>query len=197
MCAWCSTTHAGDSYNCPADTEAESDVVTSAPDIREEKLLWEVIGMLRGIKEHVLATYPKENEMIPRSTAGQARQQQGQTRGAAASRSGLPYMNQKNMFDYLEVDIKYPAKIIDCKVNQNPSGNQSAVVVKLAIKGKTILWGLSTSNPSLEILTEMFGDDENDWAGKEFSMWLHEDEFDGRIWPTCGKSEKTKEEKKK
>lgn len=184
MCDWCSTTHNGDSYNCPEVTPEVEDF-SEGETVQDEQLMWAVIGAIRAITKKV-----REDTMIPRSTVGQSRQNpQGQTRGAAAPRTGLPYLNQKNMFDYLELNIKYPARIVDCKVNPNATGNQSPVILKLSIKGKSCLWGLSTSNPSLETLTEMFGDDENNWADKQFSMWLHEDEFDQRIWPTVGELE--------
>jgi len=132
--------------------------------------------------------------MIPRSTAGQQQSSQPAARGQA-TRPGLPYLNMKNMYDYLELDVKYPARIIECRVNSQTSGTQSPVILKLAIKGKTVLWGLKTNNPSLEILTELLGDDENNWADKQVQMWLHEDKFDGRVWITVGALEK--ETKKK
>lgn len=130
--------------------------------------------------------------MIPKPTSGQAAGNISRRGNQQAVRSGLPYINQANMNDYLELNIKYPVKIIDCRVN---NAAQSPVTLKLAIKGKSVLWGLKTNNPSLAILVDLFGDNENNWTGQSCQMWLHEDEFDGRIWPTVGPAEKVKKDK--
>jgi hypothetical protein len=187
-CDWCGTTHRGDAANCPSsDTEPELEVEPET--IEDEKLMWAVLGAIREITNKV-----KENTMIPKYTGGQQGTPVAGRGQQTAVRSGLPYLNQKNMVDYLELDIKYPVKIIEAKVNP-ANGNASPLVLKLAIKGKTVLWGIRTNNPSLEVLEQMFGSDENDWAGKSMQMWLHEDDFDGRIWPTVGPAEKEKKAK--
>ena len=122
--------------------------------------------------------------MIPESTAGRNQQSRTGTRGQTERvQTGLPYLNQRNMYDYLEVGIPREVRIIDVRVNP-PGGRQSPIVVKLAIKGKSVLWGLTTENPNLEVLIGLFGRSENDWASKNINMSLIEDEFDGRIWPT-------------
>lgn len=190
LCDWCHELHNGDANNCYQTEEIPLESF-SDDTVEDEKLMWFVLGEIRKITTQI-----KELYMIPRSS-NQPRDNQRQTRGTATPRTGLPYLNQKNMFEYLELNVKYPVRIIDCRVNSNPTGNQSPVVVKMTIKGKTVLWGLSVNNPSLEILTDMFGDNENDWADKPISMWLHEDEFDGRIWPAIGKTESVEEKKKK
>jgi hypothetical protein len=182
-CDWCHGIHNGDANNCtPEEEVAEFEPET----ITDEQLMWATIAAVKQITKKI-----KENTMIPSSTTGQ--QANTSRRGnQQAVRSGLPYLNQTNMGDYLELNVKYPAKIIDCRVNTSAP---SPVTLKLAIKGKTCLWGLKTNNPSLAILTDLFGNDENNWAGQNFQMWLHEDEFDGRIWPTCGPAEKEKKVK--
>jgi hypothetical protein len=188
-CDWCNTVHAGDASNCYEEEEAlETDVVNNTT-VEDEKICWTVFTAVREITKSL-----KENQMIP---AAQARSAQGSRSSQNQQvRTGLPYLNQKNMTDYLELDVKFPAKIIDCRVNDNANANQSPVVLKIAIKGKTVLWGLKLTNPSLDELTSMFGRNENDWAGKSFLMWLHEDDFDGKIWPTVGPVEEESKKKK-
>ncbi len=190
MCSWCGTEHTGDSYNCPEEkTEDTLAGFVTNDTIEDEQLMWAVLGAVKTITKQV-----KENTMIPRATSASS-PTSSNSRGQAV-RTGLPYLNQQNMANFLELNVKYPVRLIECKVNQGATGNQSPVVLKLAIKGKTVLWGLRTNNPSLAELTEMFGDDENNWANQTFQMWLHEDEFDGRIWPTVGPAEKESKKNK-
>jgi hypothetical protein len=191
LCDWCHTEHAGDANNCgeEPDTDTQSDeTFTEENELEAEKLMWSVINDVRQITRSIKEKY----DMLPKPTVGEARAASARGRGQqAGTRQGLPYLSQTNMNDYLEIDIKYPVRIIDVR---NTPGARSPVTLKLVIKGKTVLWGLSTSNPSYGWLIENLGDDENKWADVDLSMWLHEDEFDHRIWPTVGKAEKKKKE---
>jgi len=123
--------------------------------------------------------------MLPEPTVGRQQTNQGgsgrSSGGGRSKRSGLAYLN--NDSPLLSLDKK-KTKILAVKANPPQEGRQnfSDVVVKLALSGESVLWGLKTNNPNFEILTEEFGRDENDWVGKEFMIGLEEDDFDHRKW---------------
>lgn len=181
LCDWCSETHPGNAANC-YDPEAEEKVkIFQGDTVEDEKLMYEVLGAIREITTRI-----KEKYMIP-NYAGRGQQAAKSTGGSRqAQRSGFPYLNQTNQTEYLEVGNKFETKILDCRVNSSPSGNQSPITLKLAIKGRTVLWGLRTNNPALETLIQLFGQNENDWSGQKIFMFLEEDEFTGQIWPHVG-----------
>lgn len=179
FCDWCKQVHAGNAANC-YDPEAEEQAGIFSGDTTEnEQLTWEVHKQLKAITKYV----KEQLNMIPDY---QAPEQQGGRGGQSAAKrvtTGFPYLNQTNQSEYFDTESKVKVKILDCRVTAKPAGNQSPITLKLAIRGRTILWGIRTSNQNLPTLVEMFGKNENDWADQEMMMSLQEDEFTGKIWP--------------
>lgn len=194
MCDWCHQVHPGNSANCYDPDADEQAKIFSGDTAETEQLCWDVFNRVREI-----TTYIKEKMMIPNYEAPEP--QQGNTRGGGRGRqtanSGFPYLNQTNQSEYLSTDGSVRVKILDCRIVAKPSWNQSPITLKIAIRGRVVLWGVRTTNQNLPILVEMFGRDENNWAEKEFMFSLEEDEFTGKIWPHVEPLEKKATAKKK
>lgn len=204
LCEFCDTMHAGNSNNCP---QPEPEDIYPFPDDPPgtEQLCWNVFNAVRDITSAVKETI----DMIPQSTnrgtaapaggggGGRGGFRQNGGGGGRQQRSGLPYLNVSNQHEYLFLEDQTTVKIVDCRVGDG-SGS-SAVVLRLAIKGKSILWGLSLNNPSLDILTDAFGRNENDWVNQSIKMWLEEDKFTEKVWIHCaaGDADATEEEEPK
>jgi hypothetical protein len=189
LCSWCNKVHAGNAANC-YDPEADERAKLFSGDTAEiEQLTWDVHNQLKAITKYV-----KEQQMIPDPQVPE--QQANRGRGTNSARTGFPYLNQANQAEYFTTDSSVKVKILDCRVVSKPVGNQSPITLKLAIRGRVILWGLRITNQNLPILIQMFGKDENDWADKEIMMSLQIDEFTGKIWPHVEPAEETKKGKK-
>jgi len=114
-----------------------------------------------------------DREMIPRGQAAPVQQGQGQGRRRSSGGSGgIPYLKIENVnFD------KRTANILSARMEPD-SFNKSApdvLSLKIAFAGATYLWNLRISNPNLDILADVFGDDEQKWVGKEFLLFLETD----------------------
>ena len=96
----------------------------------------------------------------------------------------LPYLKPEN----LSTD-KAKARIIDVKMAEPAAEggprNYSDVRVKIACKGATFLHGFKLvggNSRELKKLQNAFTLDENQWPGKEYYVFLEEDEFDGKVY---------------
>lgn len=120
--------------------------------------------------------------MLPATTLGTPQQQSsGGARPQSARRqNGLPYIKVEN----LSTD-KAIARVLDVRIAEPaPEGsrNFSDIRIKIACKGATWLYGLKLNNPELKKLQDAFSLDENNWPGKEFYLYVEEDEFDGKLY---------------
>lgn len=118
----------------------------------------------------------EQNNMIPRSKQFG---DDGNTSGRRKKGSGLRYLSA----DMLTTTHQL-ATIVAARTqpdNFKPNG-PDVVVVKLKLKGEFLLWTLRSSNPSLEILGDAFGDDETAWNNKDVELFIEEDGFDGKKW---------------
>jgi len=127
----------------------------------------------------------EEQEMIPRSQHSNAG---NGNRGQNKKGSGL---------DFLTIDMlsseKEPIKILAARTQDDTfrPGNQ-LVAVKVQFKGKMLLWNLRPNNPNLDIVGDMFGDDETKWAGKSMLIFKEKDDFDNKEWMRVEADEKKK-----
>jgi hypothetical protein len=115
------------------------------------------------------------NMTIPRSSSNEGGSS-GQRRKKGA---GLRYLTA----DMLSTSHQL-ATIADARMqddNFKPNAPQ-VVVVKLKFKGEFILWTLRQSNPNLDQLIDVFGDEEAAWKGREIELYIEEDDFDGKKW---------------
>jgi hypothetical protein len=165
LCDWCNKVHVGDANNCEPDNTEELELPEDT--LQQEKIFWHVSNSIKKITEEV-------KQMIP---TGNNQPQQSNTR--TTSRTGLPYIAEANQHTFLTTDPQ-TAKIIDCRVNAE---QRNPLTLKIVVAGKQFLWGINPKNPNWNILLEAYGNQENDWVGKQLGMYLAEDSFTGRIWP--------------
>lgn len=120
----------------------------------------------------------EDETMIPRGTNSRQQQSGG---GGTKRQQGYDYARYDS--PWLTYD-EQTAKIQEVKINPQVEGRQnySDVVVKFTVGGKPHLLGLRVGNPELDKLTDAFGDNENQWVGREFAIYLEEDVFDGKKW---------------
>lgn len=116
--------------------------------------------------------------MLPRAGAQTPAPQGG---AAPRQQSGFPYVRETD----LSTDKKR-ARILDVRVNdakvKEGQRRYSDVIAKIALEGKTFLFGLKADNPNYELLVREFSEDENRWPDREFFLYLELDSFSGKYW---------------
>jgi len=119
--------------------------------------------------------------MLPRSGGTAAPSQQAPQGGNRRQGGGFDYVRNTD----LSTDKKR-ARVLACRVNdavvKEGQRKYSDVIVKIALNGKTLLYGLKADNPEYEKLVNAFGEDENRWPDREFYMYLEADDFTGKYW---------------
>jgi hypothetical protein len=102
-------------------------------------------------------------------------------KGSAApkrQRSGIPFLSR----EHVSTDKRMTEILAVKQGTDNRGGDQ--VSLKINYAGVVYLWNLRTANPNIKTLVELFGGDEERWAGKKFLMALQQDDFTGVSWPT-------------
>ena len=97
-------------------------------------------------------------------------------------RSGYTYITEQDLSKDKQLARVLAVKENDQKVSEGQR-RFSDIIVKIAFKGETRLFGLKLNNPNLAILQEAFTQDENKWPDREFYLFLEEEEFSGRMFP--------------
>ena len=112
-----------------------------------------------------------------RGTTRRGKQQTGE------ARPGLRYITNAD----LSRD-KTLVKILDVRVEQKREGqeNYSDITLKVLFRNTERLLGLKFNDEYVfATLRNSFGADEEDWKGKEFSLYLEEASFDHKLWRRC------------
>lgn len=120
-----------------------------------------------------LVTQLKENTMLPSSEGAPASDVRRKKSG------GMEYLTN----EMLSTKSKAEAKILAVKYDEeNRFGPR--VVLKFAMFGKTIYWGVVIKkNPNYKILEAEFGREENEWVGKTVLLQLEKDDFSESYFP--------------
>lgn len=103
-----------------------------------------------------------------------------QQRNNRRDTSALPTLKPENMsFE------KRTLKILATRKAAGKFGEQ--VALKVHYNGQLWLWyqSINKNNSVLNFIVANFTADESTWAGKEFSLFLEQDEFDLKNRPTC------------
>jgi len=110
--------------------------------------------------------------MLPSSKGGDS-----QPRRGGRSANGMTYLTN----EMLSTTAK-AAKIIAVRADsENKYGPR--VILKLALDGQTIFWGVNIKkNPNYTLLEEKFGLDENEWVDKNIQLFLAKDDFSGQYF---------------
>jgi len=140
-------------------------------------------GMPYGVCWEVEANLANGGNVNMLTPAGNQTSQQSQAgRGFGKKRSGFDYITEAE----LSTD-KVVARILAVKENKETlrEGQRrfSDVVVKIAFKGQTWLFGMKLDSPNLAILQQNLTLDENKWIGREFYLFIESEEFSGRNYP--------------
>ena len=136
----------------------------------------EINAQLTGTTEGPQLRNGENDEMIQRGN-----ESKGQRRGGRTNQ-GVPFLT----VDKLSSDHS-PATILAARLqddNFKPNGPQ-VVVVKILLRSNTFLWTLRSNNPNLDALVDAFGPDESTWENRKISMYIEEDNFDGKKWIRC------------
>lgn len=141
-------------------------------------------GRVYGVCSEVEANLTQEENSTmlgSRGTAPGGRPQQ--------QRSGYTYVTERDLSSSKEI-----ARVIAVKENttevKEGQRKYSDVIVKIAFKGETRLFGLKYETPNWEILKESFTQDENKWIDREFYLFNETEEFSGRVFPRVEAIEK-------
>jgi hypothetical protein len=207
LCDWCNQTHCGDSQHCvPPDTDAasgdgvykEDSTFNDSDDAWLEVLCQNVRDRIRQTTNYVKELYgmplPPPVERQERSnTSQQTGGGSNGRRGGQNQQSGHPYLKNDNLSTVRQRVRVLAVQLQDSKYNPG----QKKVVFKIALTGKIFLWPLELDNLCYKAIHGMFGADENDYVDKQFDIYLEENEFSGRMWPTVAEvSEETKPSRK-
>lgn len=141
-----------------------------------DRICGEVQQQIRAITESVR----KEAEMITGGNSPDAKARSGKKAG------GFDYINTTD----LDTD-PVSARILAVKQTEGQYGKK--VVLKLAYKGDTKLMSFSLKknsngefSPNVKFFINQFGQEENDWIGKDITLCREQDEFTGQFWPKVG-----------
>lgn len=126
-------------------------------------------------------TQTENTTMLPR-----APQQQGGSQ--RTPRSGYTYVTEADLSQ-----DKVVARILATKLNDAPlkDGQRrfSDLALQIAFKGQTRLFGVKffdgsgATTPNYQFLLDGFGEDNDQWVGREFYLYAEKEEFTGRIFP--------------
>lgn len=107
--------------------------------------------------------------MLPSSESGS----EGRSTGRKRSAGAMTYL----VNEMLSSKTATEAKILGVKLDEeNRYG--ARVVLKLAMDGKTVFWGVNIKkNPNYKILEAQFGREENDWVSQVVLLQLEKDDF--------------------
>lgn len=110
--------------------------------------------------------------MLPRSSDEAA------VPSRSRSRNGMRYVKNEDL-NLTPIAAKIQSVKYEPEAKFGPR-----VLLKLAMKGETYFWGVTTKkNPNYNFLEQQFGHDENDWIGQEILLGLEQDEFTEQYFP--------------
>lgn len=125
-----------------------------------------ITDICKGVQRRILelTNYVKEFEMLP-DNMGEA-----PSRGKRST-AKVPYIGVEDL-DTTPREAKILA------VRANPNGRYGGqVIVKIAIAGKAMMWGVSLKNPNYDLLLKKFGRGENDWINQKIYLHNELDDF--------------------
>lgn len=94
--------------------------------------------------------------------------------------------------EMLSAKSQTPARITAVKVDEDNKYG-ARIILKLAMKGDTIFWGINIKkNPNYKLLTDKLGFEENDWVDQEILLGLDQDSFTGSYFARVDFPEKKK-----
>jgi hypothetical protein len=119
----------------------------------------------------------KENNLLPAyQQSDDSTPNRGQTQRTPRARDGYDYLKAADL-----TEDKKTAKILSCRLQpDNFDKSRQLVSVKLSLNGVIKLWPVRINNPSLAVLQEAFGRNEDDWVEKRILLWSEEDEHTGK-----------------
>lgn len=125
----------------------------------------------------IVVTEEDDNNMIPRNSGQPSQQARGGGRGGKKP-NGLPFLSAAEAST-----MHQPAKIVAARVEVDTfRPGEQVVALKLMFKGQLWLYNIRTNNPSLDVLCEAYGDDENAWSNKGLDVYNEIDDFNGKTW---------------
>lgn len=116
----------------------------------------------------------------PKQNGGGGGGNPSRPRSSGSKRSGFEFLKNEHLSEEFQ-DAKIIAMLTEPDEVRKIS-QYNDVIVKIAMKGKQYLWGLTAGNPNYEAMHQQFGSDENDWLNQTIQIGLESDDFSGKQW---------------